>query len=87
MNSSREFSRVTTVGTKGQIVIPSEIRAALELQSGDEVIVRLEGLSVQITTRKTLIDELFGVYATDDGRDLTSELLEERRLEAAKKWS
>jgi hypothetical protein len=40
-----------------------------------------------MTTRKSMIDELFGVYAVDDGRDLTSELLEERKHEASQKWS
>lgn len=84
--STSDLSRVTTIGTKGQVVIPSEIRAALELEAGDEVIVRLEGSSVRIITRKTLVNELFGVYAQNDGRDLTNELLEERRIEASKKW-
>jgi AbrB family looped-hinge helix DNA binding protein len=80
-------SKDAKLGEKGQVVIPAEFRDILNLKPGDALIVRLEGNSVRITTRHAIIEELHGVFARDDGRDLTQELLDERRAEAAKKWS
>ncbi len=79
-------SKDARLGEKGQIVIPVEMREALGLKPGDAVIVRLEGHSVRITTRHAIIEELCGAFATP-GRDLTEELLQDRRDEAARKWS
>jgi AbrB family looped-hinge helix DNA binding protein len=78
-------SKDTRLGEKGQVVIPAEMREIMGLKPGDALIVRLEGKSVRITTRHALIEELEGAFATP-GRDLTSELLEDRRNEANTKW-
>lgn len=78
-------SKDARLGEKGQVVIPAEMRETLGLKPGDALIVRLEGKSVRITTRHALIEELEGAFATPD-RDLTAELLLDRREEAERKW-
>jgi AbrB family looped-hinge helix DNA binding protein len=80
-------SKDARLGEKGQVVIPVEFREALGLKPGDALIVRLEGGSVRIMTRHAIIEELHGAFSSADERDLTSELLQDRRAEAAKKWS
>ncbi len=80
-----KLSQTVTVGPKGQAVIPVEYRRALGIQSGDELIATLEGDHVVLVTRQALAKRLRGILKTDDSKDLTSELLENRRLEAKKK--
>jgi AbrB family looped-hinge helix DNA binding protein len=77
----------TEIGKEGNVVIPLEVREDLGLEPGDTVMfVKREGEYV-LTTRRSLARRLRGILARDDGRDMTQELLDERREEAAKKWS
>jgi AbrB family looped-hinge helix DNA binding protein len=55
--------RITKVGTKGQIVIPNELRAALKLEVGDAMILQLEGTRIVLERRRTVILSLIGKYA------------------------
>ena len=43
---------VTTVSTKGQVVVPSRIRRKLGLQAGDSLEARVEGQRIVLTPRK-----------------------------------
>jgi AbrB family looped-hinge helix DNA binding protein len=58
-----KFQRVTRVGTKGQLVIPSELREALKLETGDAVTLQLEGGRIVLEARKTVILGIVGKYA------------------------
>ena len=55
--------QITKVGTKGQIVIPNELRAALKLEVGDAMIVQLEGTRIVLERRRTVILSLVGKYS------------------------
>ena len=55
--------RITKVGAKGQIVIPNELRAVLKLETGDAVIVQLEGSRIVLERRRTVVQSLVGKYA------------------------
>ena len=77
--------QAVTVGPKGQTVIPVEYRRALGINPGDELIATLEGETVILTTRKALAKRLRGSLKANDGRNLTQELLEDRRAEAKRK--
>ena len=55
--------RITKVGSKGQIVIPNELRAALKLEVGDAMILQLEGTRIVLERRRTVIMSLVGKYA------------------------
>jgi AbrB family looped-hinge helix DNA binding protein len=57
------FQRVTRVGAKGQLVIPSELREALKLEIGDAVTLQLEGSRLVLEARKTVILGIVGKYA------------------------
>ncbi len=59
-----KFQRVTRVGAKGQLVIPSELREALKLETGDSVTLQLEGGRMVLEARKTVILGIVGKYAT-----------------------
>ncbi len=75
------------LGLKGRVVIPAEIRAALEVQPGDKLLFIEENGEVRLTTRRAIVERLQGKYASKDGRSLSEELLAERRAEAeAKGW-
>lgn len=43
---------LTTVSTKGQVVVPSRIRRKLGLQPGDSLEARVEGQHIVLTPRK-----------------------------------
>jgi AbrB family looped-hinge helix DNA binding protein len=59
-----KFQRVTRVGAKGQLVIPSELREALKLETGDAVTLQLEGGRIVLEARKTVILGIVGKYST-----------------------
>lgn len=63
-------------------MIPAEFRQALGLKA--ELIFDVD--SVRVMTRKALVDGLHGVLAVPGSPDITKELLQDRRDEAAKMW-
>lgn len=73
------------LGENGRVVIPKEVRQTLGLQTGDKVTFIVEGGEVRLTTRAALVKKLSGSFALNDGRNLTQELLDERREEAGRK--
>ncbi len=74
----------TTVSSKGQMVIPAEIRQTLGIEAGTRIAIRIEGeelvLSPQTLASKLLV--LKGLRGCMAGTSsMTDRLLEERRLD------
>jgi len=72
------------VNENGRVVIPAEFRRALGINSGDEVIARVEDDELRIMTVKARIaraQRLVRQYIKP-GRSLADELIAERRREA-----
>lgn len=78
------MSKIMTVGPKGQVVIPVELREELNIKPGDSVVVERQGDGLKITTRKAVAAKLRGKYA-NLGVSLAKELHQERRSEAEDK--
>lgn len=55
--------QLAKLGTKGQLVIPNELREALKLEPGDAVTVQLEGARLILERRKTVILAMVGKYS------------------------
>jgi len=73
---------VTALSTKGQIVIPKEIREALRLRPGSKFIIELEGDRVILRpVRGIVANRLYGRYK---GLELLEELAKEHRTEVEK---
>jgi AbrB family looped-hinge helix DNA binding protein len=80
------MAKMMTVGPKGQIVIPAELRKELGIKPGDKVMLERDQNTLKITSRKAVVEKLRGKYA-DLGVSLSEELMAERRAEAeAKGW-
>ncbi|AFZ69345.1 looped-hinge helix DNA binding domain, AbrB family (plasmid) [Deinococcus peraridilitoris DSM 19664] len=77
-------SRVYTasITAKGRVVVPQPLRESLKVKEGDTILFIEDEVGIRVTTRAALVQELAGSLAEDDGRDFTSELLQERREEA-----
>ncbi len=76
----------TKIGQGGRVVVPAKYRKALDLKPGDDVILVLGDGEVRITTVKQAIrraQQIVRRYVPED-RDLVSELIKERREEAAR---
>ena len=72
------------LGQQGRLVIPAEVRTALELSPGDRLHLRLVGHSLVLERPKDAAAELRGLAsAVPRSRSLVDELLNERRLAAA----
>lgn len=82
--------RVTRLSSKGQVVLPKEVREALGLEAGDELLVVVEGETVQLAPRrrKSLRQVLDGLPGHPPrGQFPTVEaLLEAERKEARRRW-
>jgi AbrB family looped-hinge helix DNA binding protein len=74
------MSKTVTMNKKGQIEIPAEMRASLNLESRDVLLLRQEGQAIILERRRDVLDSLAGKYATP-GRSLADELHQERRAE------
>ncbi|HEX7727827.1 MAG TPA: AbrB/MazE/SpoVT family DNA-binding domain-containing protein [Terracidiphilus sp.] len=77
----------TTVSSKGQMVIPAEIRAQLGIEPGTRVAVHVEGSRVILepatrAAKLQLIEQLRG--CTAGGPSGSDMLIEERRRERAR---
>ncbi|MDN5347813.1 MAG: Antidote-toxin recognition MazE, bacterial antitoxin [Clostridia bacterium] len=73
---------VTSLSTKGQVVIPKEIRRALGLRAGTQFRVQLEGEKIVLEKiNPNLGSEFYGKYKDVD---LLSELREEHKRELRK---
>ena len=78
---------VATVSTKGQLVIPAEMRHELGIVPGGRVALTLDdGVIVLRPVSDRLVDETCGMFAgetTAVGKSMADELQRERRAE---KW-
>lgn len=73
------------IQAQGRLVVPQAVRTELGVQEGDVVLLIKDEQGFRLTTRDALIAAALGSLARDDGRDMTQELLDERRAEARSK--
>lgn len=75
----------TQMGAQGRLVIPAELRRALNLKPGDRLIARQEGDSLILERREAIEQRLIARFAKiPKGISLVDELIAERR-EAARR--
>jgi AbrB family looped-hinge helix DNA binding protein len=82
-----QFSKAMPINENGRVVIPKEVRDAIGVRPGDDIIFQVDGDQVRLTTRSALVKRLKGIFKPDDDRDHTEAFLEDRRAEADRKWS
>ena len=76
---------VSQIGKSGRIIIPSKIRMALGLQSGDEIVIRLEDGTLRIIPLRQavrLAQQAVRHYVPK-GTSLVDKLIQARREEVA----
>lgn len=73
---------VVTVGPKGRVVIPANVRRELGLTEGSELVAMVEGDAVILLPRSAVRDRLRSLFAGVPG-SMAGELIEERRAAAA----
>jgi AbrB family looped-hinge helix DNA binding protein len=70
--------RITTVSTKGQLVIPAEMRTALGIQPGTRIAVTQDGSRIVLEpVSEELVDRTRGMFSGKPS--LSEELKRERR--------
>jgi AbrB family looped-hinge helix DNA binding protein len=86
MNVMSEISVKTRINENGRIVIPAEIREALRIQSGDELVLTLEDDVLRVEPQRGRIRRVQESLRrlTPSGRALSDELIADRREEAAR---
>jgi len=75
---------IVTVSTKGQIVIPKEVRERFGLRPGTKIDVKLKGNEITLKPmRENISDRLYGKYR---GVDLLRDLKEEHYTEVKREF-
>ena len=71
----------TKIGAGGRIVIPREMRAALEVREGDELLLEVDAQGLHVRSVRQAVRRAQEVVAkyVKPGRSLSEELLAERR--------
>ena len=71
----------TTATTKGQIVIPAEIRRKLGIKEGTRILVELDEEARQIVLKPITRESIRRLRGKDRGTGILKELAEDRRWE------
>jgi len=75
---------IVTVSTKGQIVIPKEVRERFGLRPGTKIDIKLKGNEITLKPmRENVSDRLYGKYR---GVDLLKDLKEEHYREVKREF-
>lgn len=76
----------TKIGDGGRLVIPAKYRQALGLKPGDEVVLLLEEREIRIVSMRQAIKQAQALVRryVPEGRNLSEELIQERREEVAR---
>ncbi len=82
-NCCMSVTSVVSVGPKGRIVIPAEIRRRLAITEGSELVALIEGQAVVLVPRSAIKSRLRSMVA-DVEVSMRDELIAERRLEASR---
>jgi AbrB family looped-hinge helix DNA binding protein len=73
-------SQTATVSSKGQLVIPTEIRTSLGIVPGTRIVMSVAGTRIILQpVTERLVDEMMGMFA--GGPSMADELQRERRAE------
>ena len=79
----RAMDATVVLGKQGRLVIPVEVRKALDLVPGDELHLQLAGRRLVLERQEDAVAELRGLGSkVSKSRSLVDELLAERRLAA-----
>lgn len=72
------------IGPQGRVVIPAEMRRALEIQPGETLMAHVEEDRLVLERREQILERLRGELrqATPAGTSMVDELIAERRAEA-----
>ena len=76
-------TNVLSVGPKGRVVIPVEIRRQLGLEEGSQLVALVEGVGVLLLPRDAVKERLRGMFA-GVRTSMAEELIRDRRAAAAK---
>jgi AbrB family looped-hinge helix DNA binding protein len=76
-------TNVLSVGPKGRVVIPVEIRRQLGLEEGSQLVALVEGEGVLLLPRDAVKQRLRGIFA-GVRTSMAEELIRDRRAAAAK---
>ncbi len=80
---AQEFAEVT-INEQGRIVIPAPYRAALGIQPGDSLILRIDDGRLVVETQDRIVAHLHSLFAhLPEELSLVDDLLADRRLQAA----
>ena len=79
------MEKMTSISKNGRLVIPSRFRKELGLESGDEVILRIEGRSIRLIPLGEAVNRAQSLVNshTLPGTSLVDALLEDRKSEAS----
>ena len=75
-------TNVVTVGPKGRVVIPAEVRRKLEIGEGTELVAMVEGDAVVLLPRHAVRARLRSLFAGIE-TSMADELIDQRRAAAA----
>ncbi len=75
----------TQIGAGGRIVIPAHLRAALDFNPGDEVVLALSDGELRIFSIRQAVQRAQAIVRryVPEGKSLVQELIQERRREGA----
>ena len=77
----QEFS--IAVGQNGRVVIPANIRQQIGIETGQHLLIRLEGERIILEKTTGILNKLQQRFQNIQG-SLSDELIEERRVEATR---
>ncbi|MFP4697025.1 AbrB/MazE/SpoVT family DNA-binding domain-containing protein [Thiohalospira sp.] len=81
--TDRRSGNEVQLGAQGRVVIPAELRKALNLKAGDRLVARRQGDSLVLERREAVERRLQDRFRSVPGEvSLVQELLDERREEA-----
>ncbi len=73
------------INESGRVIIPASYRHALQLEAGDEILLRLEGKTLRLTSLKYELKKIRAeVKRCAKGKSLVQELLSMRKEEASR---